>query len=217
MKRLNKKQKAKIFYLYSLGLSQEKIGNDLFIERTVVGYWVRKFGIQRNLSESHIGIPNKSKTKFKKGQKAWNKGLKRYWKSHSFEKGHIPWLKDKNIQTNTGRTHFKKGYPSANKGKPALWAKGENNVNWKGGISGINRTIRTSDKYKKWRRDIFIRDQFTCQQCGHKFIKIVAHHIKSFSDYPELRFDINNGQTLCRACHCKVHNPAKKVVYEYTR
>ena len=52
-------------------------------------------------------------TKFKKGQIAWNKGLKGICKSNktSFKKGHIPWSKSqKGVCLNTGRTHFKKGH-----------------------------------------------------------------------------------------------------------
>jgi hypothetical protein len=81
---------------------------------------------------------------------------------------------------------------------------GANNNNWKGGITGENEKIRRSDKYNKWRDDIYKRDNYKCQICGSKK-DIVAHHIKEFAEYPELRFDINNGITVCRSCHYKIH------------
>lgn len=70
--------------------------------------------------------------------------------------------------------------------------------------------IRKRCKYKKWRTSVFKRDKYTCVWCGLKFIKgktgritLQADHIKPFCNYPELRFDINNGRTLCIDCHKK--------------
>lgn len=48
---------------------------------------------------------------------------------------------------------------------------------------------------------VLIRDNFTCVLCGQTEGKIQTDHIKPFSLYPELRLDINNGQTLCQSCH----------------
>ena len=40
------------------------------------------------------GVMKTNRTSFKKGQNAWNKGLKRWWKSSTeFKKGIIPWNK----------------------------------------------------------------------------------------------------------------------------
>lgn len=76
---------------------------------------------------------------------------------------------------------------------------------WKGGISSINKTIRRQImetlKYKMWRRKVFKRDNYTCVKCQKKGLKIVADHIKRWNEYPELRFKINNGQTLCLECN----------------
>lgn len=69
------------------------------------------------------------------------------------------------------------------------------------GITPINEKIRKSLKYEVWRKLVFKRDKYTCQECGFIGGYLNAHHIKSFSKYPELRLDINNGTTLCTKCH----------------
>ena len=81
---------------------------------------------------------------------------------------------------------------------------GGNNNHWKGGITPINEKIRTSIEYDNWRKNVYKRDKYSCQICGKKK-DIVAHHIKAFADYPDLRFNVENGITLCRSCHFKVH------------
>lgn len=67
----------------------------------------------------------------------------------------------------------------------------------------INRRIRTSLEYRTWRKRIYERDNYTCQWCGIRGDYLEADHIKSFSEYPSLRFELNNGRTLCRPCHIK--------------
>lgn len=41
--------------------------------------------------------------------------------------------------------------------------------------------------------------------------KLEAHHILSWKDYPELRYDINNGITLCHAHHPKKRAEEKRL------
>src|SRR3990167_10466226 len=77
--------------------------------------------------------------------------------------------------------------------------RGENHWNWKGGTSNsINKIIRISIEYKLWRKAVFERDNYTCVWCGFNKGYIEADHIKKFSDYPALRFAIDNGRTLCK-------------------
>lgn len=64
---------------------------------------------------------------------------------------------------------------------------------------------RRSSEYAEWRKSVFERDGYKCQMCGKKGGILNAHHIKKYSDYPSLRYDINNGKTLCKECHRKVH------------
>jgi 5-methylcytosine-specific restriction endonuclease McrA len=56
-------------------------------------------------------------------------------------------------------------------------------------------------EYKLWREAVFKRDDYTCQMCDQHGGYLEVDHIKSWSQYPELRLAIDNGRTLCRPCH----------------
>lgn len=81
--------------------------------------------------------------------------------------------------------------------------RGENSHSWKGGITPLVAKLRNSLEYKTWRQSVFQRDNFTCGLCGVRGTYLEAHHIQPFSSEHGLRFDINNGVTLCRSCHDK--------------
>lgn len=80
---------------------------------------------------------------------------------------------------------------------------GEDSPSWKGGITPVNQKIRTSRRYKLWRSKVFKRDKYLCRDCKIPGKILNADHIKRFADYPKLRFNINNGRTLCVDCHKK--------------
>ena len=74
--------------------------------------------------------------------------------------------------------------------------------NWRGGVTPINMLIRSSSEMKAWRVAVFERDNYTCQLCFKRGgIKLHADHIKPFARFPELRFELSNGRTLCKPCH----------------
>lgn len=54
-------------------------------------------------------------------------------------------------------------------------------------------------------RQVYKRDDYTCQICNKKWWNLNAHHIRARSEYPELRYDTNNIVTLCENCHKEVH------------
>lgn len=87
--------------------------------------------------------------------------------------------------------------------------KGEKCHFWKGGTTSKNMLIRSSSKYKRWRQKVFERDDWTCQECGIRGVPIHADHKKSFALYPELRFELSNGRTLCVPCHKKTDSYLK--------
>jgi hypothetical protein len=83
--------------------------------------------------------------------------------------------------------------------------KGEKSNGWKGGVSPENELIRKGIEYRLWREAVFARDNWTCMECQIRGRDLHAHHIQDFADHPELRFAIDNGKTLCKECHIKVH------------
>ena len=160
-----------------------------------------------------IGI-NCGKDKFP--QCGFQKGHKiNLGKKYALGYRHTEKAKKKVSKFQKGRKHqpqcgFQKGHPdfTSKEGRKrmALKKQGENNPNWKNGISPINQKIRGSFEYKLWQNSVFDRDDYLCQRCKEKRIsKLVAHHIKNFAQYPELRFVIENGITLCKDCHKLFH------------
>lgn len=72
-----------------------------------------------------------------------------------------------------------------------------------------NYEDRRSSKYKKWKKEVLERDNYTCKNCGIK-TNLVVHHIEHFAENKEKRFDVENGQTLCNKCHKEVHKDEKR-------
>lgn len=136
-------------------------------------------------------------------------------KSKGFQKGHF-----------APKSAFKIGSIPWNKNKkglmPVPWNKGiffkdirgENHWNWKGGKPKKRKQGLLSyseyRQYRDWQKTVFIRDNWTCQMCGHRGGELHADHIKQWVLFPKLRYNINNGRTLCPVCHRKTDSYGKK-------
>ena len=59
--------------------------------------------------------------------------------------------------------------------------------------------------YKRWKKEVKERDNYTCQKCKQIGGELNSHHIELWSKNMEKRYDLDNGVTLCRSCHTKVH------------
>lgn len=120
-------------------------------------------------------------------------------------------------------TEFKKGQISLRNGKTFPDMSGKNHWNWKNGITKLSKRIRNLPKNKKWKKLIFERDDWTCQECFERGCFIEAHHIEPFSkilkdnniktikdalDCNKL-WDVSNGLALCKKCHNKTKGKKK--------
>jgi hypothetical protein len=59
-------------------------------------------------------------------------------------------------------------------------------------------------RYKEWRLACLIRDNFCCQLCGEKGVKLEVHHIIPWRKNQNLRYKNSNGLTVCATCHDKI-------------
>ena len=131
-------------------------------------------------------LTKESDSRVKAPSTAFKKGV-HYSPTTEFKKGQIPWIKGKHPES----------------------LQKENHPQWKGGITPEHNKLRQSPEYAEWRLLVYKRDHYTCQDCGQKHIDIIAHHIKSFVEFEKLRFKVDNGRTLCRACHLRLHKELK--------
>ena len=189
---ISPEQEEQIIKLYQNGLTGDELKVNLNIGRATIYGCLKRNKIKRR----PIG--------HKKGRPSWSMGIK--------------FSEEQKAKLNMEGLNI--GHPW-NKGKIGIYSEerlkqmrefmktkvGEKANNWRGGISRAYKTGYNSIQYKEWRKKTFERDNYTCQDCGIHASEagyLTAHHIKSWSKYPELRFKISNGITLCENCHSKV-------------
>lgn len=81
--------------------------------------------------------------------------------------------------------------------------RGADNPNWRGGITKTRVKDIQSPRYREWRTAVFVRDNFTCVDCGKRGGNLQADHVKPWAFFPKLRYIIKNGATRCVLCHRK--------------
>ena len=190
---------------------------------------------KRKISESHKGIKPSIETRKKMSEAKKGKKLPPFTEEHKrkigeakkrffsnggkHSKGMLGKKHSEESKYKNKIKHLGLKYPNRKKPEPftkerrrKMSEAGKKRVrdglhnNYKGGITLENERIRSSIEYRFWVEGNFSRDNYSCQKCKVRGGKLVAHHIKNFSQYPELRFAIDNGITFCRDCHKEFHH-----------
>src|SRR3990167_9767653 len=165
------------------------------------------------------------------GRRPWNKGIvgvligtnkgrKFPYKSRPNAIGRVAWNKNKKMLQVPWNKGKKTGIEPWNKGKEKVYSEtaiekmslahkglnlGEKHWNWNSNREE-DREDRRSCAYRDWSKNVKNRDDWKCRIADKNCDgRLEAHHILSWKDFPELRFELNNGITLCHA-----HHPKKK-------
>jgi len=84
---------------------------------------------------------------------------------------------------------------------------GSDHPNWNSNLTDEERQKnRDILENEIWRKEVFERDNYTCQICEQHGKKLCAHHLDGYHWAIDKRFDVNNGITLCKDCHKEFHH-----------
>lgn len=86
--------------------------------------------------------------------------------------------------------------------------QGSKSYLYKNGSSDEESLLRARCESQHWIKSVKERDNYTCQICKKDGLRggdCNAHHIKPWKLFPELRYELRNGITLCTACHTRLH------------
>lgn len=56
-----------------------------------------------------------------------------------------------------------------------------------------------------WAKKVKDRDKYQCQVCFQDGGSLESHHKNCWSGFPEDRYSISNGETMCEICHSNIH------------
>ena len=179
---LEKRQEC--YQFFKQGKTYSEISKILGIPNSTVHYWIRT-----------ISVPFMNNRSCSCGKKmsGYSRECKKCFLSH----GARAWLgKKRPAMSESWKKNIGDGH------------RGVKNYRWIVDRTQIKRQEdRNNPEYKQWRVKVWGRDNFTCciknSDCKGK---IEAHHILSWSEYPELRYEVNNGITVCH-----FHHPRKKM------
>jgi hypothetical protein len=92
------------------------------------------------------------------------------------------------------------------------YKSGPDHPNWQGGLRTARKVAMGQYPYRDWRNAVFVRDNWTCQLCQIRGGYLEADHIKPWCLFPDLRYSVENGRTVCRPCHRKLDTYGRRAL-----
>jgi hypothetical protein len=71
---------------------------------------------------------------------------------------------------------------------------------------------RDGPEIGQWRKSCLHRDNHCCVRCG-SVKNLQVHHVCGWAGFPELRIEVDNGETLCGNCHSEEHPKMSKALF----
>lgn len=182
-------------WLYEQYVVKGRTANDIAKEvnrdSKRVWEWIRDYGIEtrkRGYGDTSVWFKEGEESAFK-----WHhhtKEVKEQQRQRRLNDGHVPYLVN---------------------GEHWLKQKGKHPASWRGGVTPERQAVYSSPKWKKAVKEVWKREDATCQLCGKRQNEsrdelFHIHHIYPFADYPRLRTNPDNLVLLCRECHLFVHS-----------
>ena len=181
-------------------LSTRKISLILFgknTSATTVKYWMDKFD-----------IPMRHGSEAVKTQ--WENNPERREQAKEIAHTHLQTKESRDklksiMQTDEYKTKISKANKGRNNGMFGIIK--ENHPNWNPNLTDEERELkRATYENEQWRKSVFERDKFACQHCfDDTGGNLEAHHLYSWHAHESLRYEVNNGVTLCEQCHKDFH------------
>ena len=222
--------RVKAVKLYLSGLSAIEVEKKLGCTSASVSRWCRLVGGSRSLGEAAKLRKRKYDNEIKEeAVSLYESGLSSTQVEEMLgccARMVYAWVKEKGISRSISEALKIRGItPPSQKGvkrslETRLKISGERNHFWRGGVAPLRKRIRMSMKTREWRKAVFDRDNYTCQNCGLRSmagarLTLNAHHKVPFVELlrkfkidtfekamacKEL-WELENGVTLCVDCH----------------